>query len=600
MSTSKWGDVVGYDLIIRNGLWFDGLGNVPQVRTLGVRDGVVADIVAGELDETGCPDVIDAAGKWVVPGFVDVHTHYDAEVLLDPGLRESVRHGVTTVLLGNCSLSTVYAESEDAADLFSRVEAVPRKFVLDALQSKKTWSTPAEYVRALEALPLGPNISSMLGHSDLRTAVLGLDRATTDGVVPTDAELEKMAALLDAGLDAGLLGMSGMDAPIDKLDGDRFRSRALPSTFATWRERRRLIKVLRKRGRMLQSAPDVRNPLTALNFFLTSSGMFGRRRGVRMSLLVSADAKSAPGAVRVFGPGARLLNALLGSSVRFQHLPVPFELYSDGIDLPVFEEFGAGTAALHLRDQLERNALLADTEYRRKFRKAFDRKKLGPSLWHRDFHDAVIVECPDASLVGKSFGQIAEERGLHPLDAFLDVLVDNGERNVRWTTIVANHRPKQLDKLANEPVIHMGFSDAGAHLRNMAFYNFSLRLLKRVRDAEAAGRPFMSVQRAVYRLTSEVADWFGFDAGTLSKGDRADFVVIDPAGLTDAVDGYHEEKVPFYGDLSRMVNRNDDAVVATGVGGTVVFRNGQFCDGYGTTVRSGRFLRAGTRELQSV
>ncbi|OBG00288.1 N-acyl-D-amino-acid deacylase family protein [Mycolicibacter sinensis] len=589
-----------YDLIIRNGLWFDGLGNAPQVRTLGIRDGVVADIVTAELDDTDCPDVIDAAGKWVVPGFIDVHTHYDAEVLLDPGLRESVRHGVTTVLLGNCSLSTVYAESEDAADLFSRVEAVPRKFVLEALQSKKTWSTPAEYVHALEELPLGPNISSMLGHSDLRTAVLGLDRATTDGIVPSDAELEKMAELLDAGLDAGLLGMSGMDAPIDKLDGDRFRSRALPSTFATWRERRRLIKVLRKRGRMLQSAPDVRNPLTALNFFLTSSGIFGRRRGVRMSLLVSADAKSAPGAVRVFGPGARLLNAVLGSSVRFQHLPVPFELYSDGIDLPVFEEFGAGTAALHLRDQLERNALLADTEYRRRFRKAFDRKKLGPSLWHRDFHDAVIVECPDVGLIGKSFGQIAEERGLHPLDAFLDVLVENGERNVRWTTIVANHRPKQLDKLANEPVIHMGFSDAGAHLRNMAFYNFSLRLLKRVRDAEAAGQPFMSIERAVYRLTSEVADWFGFDAGTLRQGDRADFVVIDPAGLTDAVDGYHEEKVPFYGGLSRMVNRNDDAVVATGVGGTVVFRNGQFRDGYGTTAKSGRFLRAGSRALQPV
>lgn len=181
---------MAYDLIIRNGLWFDGLGHAPQVRTLGIRDGVVADIVSGELDETDCPDVIDAAGKWVVPGFVDVHTHYDAEVLLDPGLRESVRHGVTTVLLGNCSLSTVYADAEDAADLFDRVEAVPRKFVLDALQSRKTWSTPAEYVRALDELPLGPNVASMLGHSDLRTAVLGLDRATTGGVVPTDAELE--------------------------------------------------------------------------------------------------------------------------------------------------------------------------------------------------------------------------------------------------------------------------------------------------------------------------------------------------------------------------------------------------------------------------
>ena len=143
-----------------------------------------------------------------------------------------------------------------------------------------------------------------------------------------------------------------------------------------------------------------------------------------MSLLVSADAKSMPLSVYFFGPGTRLLNKLLGSSVRFQHLPVPFELYSDGIDLPVFEEFGAGTAALHLREQLERNELLADEAYRRRFRREFDRIKLGPSLWHRDFHDAMIVECPDKSLIGKSFGAIADERGLHPLDAFLDVLVE--------------------------------------------------------------------------------------------------------------------------------------------------------------------------------
>jgi N-acyl-D-aspartate/D-glutamate deacylase len=581
-----------YDVIIRNGLWFDGTGTVPQVRTLGIRDGIVAEVSAGPLDETGCTDVIDAVGKWIVPGFIDVHTHYDAEVLLDPGLKESVRHGVTTVLLGNCSLSTVYADSDDAADLFSRVEAVPRKYVLGALETKKTWSTPAEYVRAIDDLPLGPNVSSLLGHSDLRTAVLGLDRATTDGVRPTDAELERMAGLLEQALDAGLLGMSGMDAAIDKLDGDRYRSRALPSTFATWRERRKLIAVLRKRRRILQSAPDVKNPVSALLFFLSSSRMFGRRPGVRMSLLVSADPKSAPAAVRVFGPGTRLLNKLLGSFVRFQHLPVPFELYSDGIDLPVFEEFGAGTAALHLRDQLERNELLADTEYRRRFRRSFDKRKLGPTLWHRDLRDATIVECPDKTLVGKSFGQIADERGLHPLDAFLDVLVENGERNVRWTTIVANHRPKHLDRLAAEPSIHMGFSDAGAHLRNMAFYNFALRLLKRTRDADRAGHPFLTIERAIYRLTAEVADWFGLDAGTLREGDRADFVVIDPAGLDDSVNSYHEEKVSFYGGLSRMVNRNDAAVVATGVNGAVVYRSGRFCEGYGTTVKSGHFLRA--------
>src|SRR5882757_8438497 len=311
-----------YDVIVRNGLWFDGTGAAPLVRSLGIHDGVVAAVSAEPLDETGCPDVIDAKGKWILPGFIDVHTHYDAEVLLDPGLRESVRHGVTTVLLGNCSLSAIYADSEDAADLFSRVEAVPRQFVLGALEGR-TWSTPAEYVRTLDELPLGPNVSSMLGHSDLRTSVLGLDRATTDGVTPTAAELDRMAAMLDKALDAGLLGMSGMDAPIDKLDGDRFRSRALPSTFATWRERRKLIAVLRTRGRILQSAPDVKNPMSALNFFLSSSRMFGRRPGVRMSLLVSADAKSAPAAVHVFGPGVRLMNKLFGSLVRFQHPPVP-------------------------------------------------------------------------------------------------------------------------------------------------------------------------------------------------------------------------------------------------------------------------------------
>lgn len=588
---------MSYDVIVRNGLWFDGTGAPPQVRTLGIRDGVVVAVSATPLDETDCPDVINAGGKWVLPGFVDVHTHYDAEILLDPGLRESVRHGVTTVLLGMCSLSTVYSDTEDAADLFSRVEAVPRQFVLGALEQHKTWSGPAEYVKAIDELPLGPNIASLLGHSDLRASVLGLDRATTRGVMPTDAELETMAARLDEALEAGMLGMSGMDAAIDKLDGDRFRSRALPSTFATWRERRRLIKVLRKRGRILQSAPNVAKIHEALNFFLESSGLFGRRRDVRMSLLVSADAKSSPGAVRVLGPGVRLLNRLLGAKVRFQHLPVPFELYSDGIDLPVFEEFGAGTAALHLKDQFERNKLLADPEYRRRFRKSFDRRVLGPTLWHRDFHDATIVECPDKTLIGKSFGQIADERGIHPLDAFLDVLVDNGERNVRWTTIVANNRPKHLDRLAKDPSVHMGFSDAGAHLRNMAFYNYSVKLLKRVRDAQLAGKPFMTTEHAVHRLTGEVADWFGVSAGTLREGDRADFVVIDPAGLNDTVEAYHEESVPFYGGLSRMVNRSDDAVVATAVNGAVVFRNGEFREGYGVSVKSGRYLRAGAEKL---
>ncbi|MGL5443338.1 MAG: amidohydrolase family protein, partial [[Mycobacterium] stephanolepidis] len=122
-----------YDLIIRDGLWFDGTNSEPRRANLGIKEGRVATVSTTPLDETDCPEVIDAGGKWVLPGFVDMHTHYDAEVLLNPGLDESVRHGVTTLVLGCCSMSTVYAKPDDAADLFSRVEAVPRKHVIGAL-----------------------------------------------------------------------------------------------------------------------------------------------------------------------------------------------------------------------------------------------------------------------------------------------------------------------------------------------------------------------------------------------------------------------------------------------------------------------------------
>jgi N-acyl-D-aspartate/D-glutamate deacylase len=138
----------------------------------------------------------------------------------------------------------------------------------------------------------------------------------------------------------------------------------------------------------------------------------------------------------------------------------------------------------------------------------------------------------------------------------------------------------------------MGFADSGAHLRNMAFYSFPLRLLRRVHEAAEAGRPFLSIAQAVHRLTGELAAWYGVDAGTLREGDRADLVVIDPAGLDASLDAYHEAPIAEFGGLRRMVNRSDRAVVATLIGGHVVFERGAFAPGYGETLRSGRFLRA--------
>ena len=579
---------MSFDAIVKNGRWFDGTGAPSATRHLGIRDGRVATVSTEPLDETDCPRVIDASGKWVIPGMLDIHTHYDVEVLLRPQLDESVRHGITTVFVGSCSLSTVHVGPSDAGDLFGRVEAIPRRHVVDGLEATKTWNSAREYVEALESLPLGPNVAAFIGHSDMRAALMGLDRATRKEVKPTASELAAMEEQLTEALDAGFVGMSSQQLMFDKLDGEVCRSRTLPSTYATARERRRLNAILRRRRRALQGGPDVARPQSMMVMALSSLGIF--RKPLKTSLLSAADVKAIPGIVKIFPLMAKVLNGL-GGDFRWQHLPVPFEVYSDGIDLPVFEEFGSGAAALHLSNQIDaRRELLADPEYRLRFRKDYD-QKYGPRVWHRDFFDAEIVECPDASVIGKTFGQVGEDRGgVHPVDAFLDLVVEYGPK-VRWRTTISNHRPEVLNTLAADPGVQLGFSDSGAHLRNMAFYNFGLRFLRRVNDAEQAGTPFLSVEQAVHRITGELADWYGLDAGHLRAGDRADLVVIDPEHLDDSLDAYAECPIPEYDNLSRMVNRNDDAVSAVLVGGEYVFGNGQPASALGTQ-RTGQFLRA--------
>lgn len=578
---------MGYDTVITNGRWFDGTGGTSAMRDIGVRDGRVVTIAAGPLDTAGAT-VIDASGQWVIPGIIDIHTHYDVEILCEPELSESLRHGVTTVLLGSCSLSTVYLDNVDAGDIFGRVEAIPRRYVIEHLKAARSWTNPKEYVAELERRNLGPNVAAFIGHSDMRAATMGLDRATRKDVRPSAAELARMETMLNEALDEGFVGMSSQQLLFDKLDGEVCRSRTLPSTYAAPRELRRLNAILRRRDKILQSGPDITNPLSVLSQLMTSLGI-GRPR-LKTSLLSAADIKAIPFVIHVMDRLARVVNAL-GGDFRWQHLPVPFEVYADGISLVVFEEFGSGAAALHLQTEIERNRLMRDEGYRRRFRKDYD-SRFGPRVWHRDFFDAEIVACPAQAVVGKSFGQVGLERGgLHPVDAFLDLVVEHGER-LRWRTTISNHRPEVLRKMAQSPTVQMGFSDAGAHLRNMAFYNSGLRLLRHAHDAQKAGKPFISMEHAVHRLTGELGRWYGIDAGTLRVGDRADIVVIDPARLDESLDRYAEHPVASYGGLSRMVNRNDDTVTAVLVAGKLAFGSGRAAPQLGKQ-RYGQFLRAG-------
>lgn len=575
-----------YDIVIQGGWYLDGTGAPAAIRSVAEKDGRVALVSATPIDESLAERVIAAQGKWVTPGFIDSHTHYDAELIVAPSLSESVRHGVTTVLVGSCSLSMVCSAAEDASDIFTRVETVPRDKVLPILQTHKTWNSPQQWVDFIQQQPLGPNVVSFLGHSDLRVGVMGLHRATDRDVRPDAAEMQKMESIMEQALDVGFLGLSTMCLKWDKIDGDREWSKSLPSTYARWGEIRRLNKLLRKRGRVHQGAPNAANPIQVLQYLGQSMGVL--RKPLKTTLISMLDLKGN----RTVAPMARLaawFTNLLRGDFRWQLLPTPFMIYADGIDVVLFEEFGAGEMALDLKDAVARNALLQDENYRRTFRK-FYADKLSPRVWQRDFGDAVILGCPEQHLVGRNFAEIALERGLHVVDLFLDMVVAHGTQR-RWFTVIGNHRQDVLRKMVCNPNTLITFSDAGAHLRNMAFYNLPLRMLKLVMSSHDEGQPIMSIERAIHRLTGEQADWLGIDAGRIREGDRADIVVLDPKGLQQDLERESWAEMQGF-DIPRMVCRNPGCVSHVLINGRLAVDDEQVVAELGQTLDFGRFLPA--------
>lgn len=573
--------------LIKNIRFFDGTKSQSCFTDVAVIEGKIASISAGQ-DPAHFDHVIDGAGKWMVPGFIDTHTHYDAEVLLSPGLLESVRHGITTVALGCCSISMVYNDPEDCADIFTRVESVPRNVVLPLLEKVKTWFKPAEYKNYLNDLRPGPNLAAFIGHSDIRIKVLGLEKAVDKNYRPTEMELLEMQRLLEESLKAGFLGMSMMTTRWDKLDGTRFRSHPLPSTYARWSEFRKLNHVLRKWGRVLQGAPDIVTKYNMVFFLWESMGLFHKK--LKTTLITLADGKANPILYRFVILLTNFFNKILKADFKWQSLPCQFQVFADGMDLVIFEEFRSGEEALHFAQYADRRKLFQDQSYRKRFKKDYD-TKFSPRIWHRDFHDAFILSCPETGLIGKSFGEIALSRNVHAVDAFLD-LVDRFGTELRWTTVIANHRKHALEKIVSSSASIMSFSDAGAHLRNMAFYNFPLQLLKLVRDAENEGRPFMTLEEAVHKVTGELGSWFNLDAGFLRTGNRADFVIIDPDGLNEDVLNITESHFPEMNNMKRLVNRNDKAVTHVFINGKLAYIDGRFTDEFGKGPGFGKFLEA--------
>lgn len=579
-----------YDLIIKNGVVFDGVEHHGLLADVGIKDGRIVSITALKLDHSLATEVLDAKGCWVMPGFLEMHSHYDAEILTSAALKESIRHGVTTVATGLCSLSMISATAEDCADLFSRVESIPHEHVLSLLKEKKKWRSPAQYRKFLETLPLGPNVACYIGHSDIRSAAMGLVEATTDRP-PTELELEDMESLLDEALDNGFLGLSVMKTKIDRVAGERAWSRPLPSTFASWSEMRRLFKLLRSRGAILQGAPDVAEQSSAVRLMFAASGWF--RPKLKTTLLTALDLKVNPNLQAMVRLSGWVTNKLFRGDLKWQFLPAPLRVYSSGLNFNNFDEFAGGLVLRNLKNEEDQYAEAAKPEFRSMFKKGLN-SVLKVGLWQRDFSDAHVASCPDKSLVGLNFGEIARSRGQDPIDCFLDLAVTYKSELV-WTTLMGNSREEVMHKLIKSPNVHVGFADSGAHIRGLAFYNFPLRLLKYVRDAQISGKNFMSIGQGVSRVTSELADWYGLDAGKLKPGARADIAIVDPDGLNDELDTVSEDLIENT-DLMRLVNRNDRAVLATLVNGKVAYSRGRgFAEDLGTSQGYGKFLPARTK-----
>jgi N-acyl-D-aspartate/D-glutamate deacylase len=622
MTTHAW------DTLIRNALVFDGSGGLPRQQDIALKEGRVA-ARGHALPASQAGRVIEGEGKWLLPGLLDIHTHLDLEVDLEPGLPEVVRHGTTTVLVGNCSLGTcfgqqVQGEQNPIVDCFTRVENIP-KSVLQKCVDAVSWSDTGAYLDHFASIPLGPNVGVFVPHSMLRVEVMGLQDSISRE--PTEAELARMETLLEQAMDQGYLGMSTDGLPFHYLANEPHTDQRIPTQFAGFSEMKRLLKVVRDRGRVWQTTPILENRAKAFLYFLLTSGrLFGKT--LKTSALSAIRFALAPEASRVFLGFAALVNSrLLKGNIHFQALGTNFRIWSDGIVSPLFEEL-ASTSRLIAKeyDDVEgRLALLHDPEFIADFRRDWHHGRRGRNLAHlkarlglpdilvvRELERMIFDGAPVPEWEGESLQAVYDrldryQRGYSDnarseaeraaFDAFPRPVVDDAEfmlhmmraydKGFRFWVDVANKDREGVLPLLLDRNTLPGFNDSGAHITNMAFFDGNLMSLKLAQQESLA-----TVSTMVKRLTSEPAAFFGLDVGSLEIGAQADIVLIDPEALSQWDDNASRQFI--YRELfahKQLVSRSDGVVSQVLIRGEPVWQDGDFTAALGREPL-GRALRA--------
>ncbi len=622
MSAAVW------DVLITNATVFDGSGGPPRQEDIAVADGRVA-ARGHRLPASQADRVIDASGQWLMPGLLDIHTHLDLEVDLDPRLPEVVRHGTTTVLFGNCSLGSCFGRQDQngqnpIVDCFTRVENIPKK-VLQKCVDAVTWDNTGDYMAHFDAMPLGPNVATFVPHSMLRVEVMGLEASISRE--PTEAELQKMEALLETAMEQGYLGLSTDGLPFHYLANDPNTDKRIPTQFATFRELKRLLGVVRKHDRVWQTTPILENRAKAFGYFLLSSGrLFGKR--LKTSALSVMEFVLAPKAANGFLAFARLVNSrLLKGKLHFQALGTNFRVWSDGIVSPLFEELDSTCKLIAKEyDDVEgRRALLDDPEFVAEFRREWHHGRVGNNfatfkarlglpdkLVVRDLAMMTFDGAPVAEWNGETLQSVFErlvrfQRGAQEAarsdaerEAFANFpnpvgddadfmlgMLRQYDKQFRFWIDVSNVGNRATLGFLLHPQALPGFNDSGAHITNMAFFDSNLMSLKLAHQ-----QSLDTVATMVRRLTREPAEFFGLDVGSLEIGAQADITLVDPEALATWDTNEHRQLA--YRDLfehQQMVNRSDGVVTHVLIRGEPVWENGDFTAALGARPL-GRALRA--------
>jgi N-acyl-D-amino-acid deacylase len=490
-----------FDLLIRGGTLVDGTGAPARRGDVGIRSGRIAalGIVQGAADR-----VLDAEGAVVAPGFVDIHTHYDAQVFWDRTLSISPWHGVTSVVMGNCGFGlapTRPAHRDLVLRTLESVEGMSLEALRAGVGTDWPFETFGEFLDAIEQRSTAINVGALVGHTPVRLYVMGEEATEREA---TAEEIAAMRGLVADALHAGALGFATSKSPTHV----GWAGRPVPSRVASWEEIETLAGCLAEAGAVMQAT-------LGPGLFLDQFAAIQQRTGRPVSwtallggmlgpdghraVLEQSSALQAQGVAVIPQVSCRPL------MIEFQ-LKAPFPLESMSVMKPVSQADLAGKRALY-----------ADPAFRRALRERIDGGRMAAA-----FRTIQISEHPaDPSLAERRLADLAAERGIHPVDLALDLGLET-----RFRMAVLNTDEAVVAELLAHPATMIGLSDAGAHASQLCDACAPTDLRGRwVRE-----KGVLSLEEGVRRLTTAPAGVFGIvDRGRLDVGLAADVTVFDPA-----------------------------------------------------------------------